>query len=321
MHMLQQRLPAGRRWPVLVEFRSQWTRWSSAAHVDRGRLPERDHHPPTQLAEAAIWIAEGHGEKPSPVILQEGLQLPCGSPAKRDAFYHFKAANQNLVPEALQFIERLAGCISPVIGRTKAQVYGERLDFAAKLVFVPAPDREKDEPLDLHREVFVSHRGVFLDVGQFSVYVAKFFAPKKQPLPLVHAWHEQEFVPDGEDAKTIAKDLVEFSRIQWLEFACKQARHESETLGADREVSLPHASTSVYTHDHPHEQFEPNLGKGGRQEGDKGKEKGKGKQEKGKQGKSPPGGVTYYDYVGQSDRSQGYTWYWNQQRGWYWRWD
>jgi hypothetical protein len=33
--------------------------------------------------------------------------------------------------------------------------------------------------------------------------------------------------------------------------------------------------------------------------------------------------VTFYDYVGQSGWSQGYhfTWYWNQQRGWFWRWD
>ena len=32
---------------------------------------------------------------------------------QRDAFYQFNAANQNLIPEAMKFIERLAGCIVP----------------------------------------------------------------------------------------------------------------------------------------------------------------------------------------------------------------
>eukprot|EP00435_Cladocopium_sp_Y103_P018363 s2259_g4.t1 len=187
---------------------------------------------------------------------------------QRDAFYHFNAANQNLIPEALLFIERLAGCVSPTIERSKAQVYGERLDFATKLVFVPNSDREKDEPLDLHKEVFICHRGVFLDIGQFTVYVAKFIVPKKKPLPLVHGWLNQEFVPDGEDAKVIGKELVEFAKIQWIEFASGQAHHEPDASGADREVSLPHATTSVRLHyiDEPlprHEQFEPNVGKKG----------------------------------------------------------
>ena len=71
-------------------------------------------------------------------------------------------------------IDRLAGCISPVINRTKAQILGEKFEMATKLVSVPSATRERDEPLDLHTEVFVSHCGVFLDIGQFAVYVAKF---------------------------------------------------------------------------------------------------------------------------------------------------
>eukprot|EP00435_Cladocopium_sp_Y103_P054949 s1214_g18.t1 len=273
---------------------------------------------------------------------------------QRDAFYHFNAANQNLIPEALDFIERLAGCVSPTIERSKAQVYGERLDFATKLVFVHDPNREKDEPLDLHKEVFICHRGVFLDIGQFAVYVAKFIVPKKRPLPLVHGWLNQEFVPDGEDAKTIGKELVEFAKIQWIEYASGQAHHEPDASGADREVSLPYASTSARLDflNEPlpqHEQFEPNMGKkgrpqpyertgrwqdrsGGRQDrsggwqdrskGQQQQQKGqqqKGKkgdagkgQGKGKQGKSPPGGVTYIVVlmhpVSFQDRGHWYTW-------------
>ena len=53
--------------------------------------------------------------------------------------------------------------------------------MATKLIF-PSLEREPDQPLDLHTEVFVSHRGVFLDIGQFSVYVARFIKPKQRPL-------------------------------------------------------------------------------------------------------------------------------------------
>ena len=109
----------------------------------------------------------------------------------------------------------------------------------------------------------------------------------------------------------------------------------SETIGNDREVRLPHARSSVTLPEHQrphHEQFEPNLGKPARSgpygtdQGGKGQYKGKGKGQskgKGKQGKSPPGGVTYGDYVWQTGWSQGYqfTWYWNQQRGWFRRWN
>ncbi|CAL1165493.1 unnamed protein product [Cladocopium goreaui] len=257
----------------------------------------------------------------------------------RDPFFQFNAANQNLVPEALLFIERLAGCVSPTIERTKAQVLGEKLEMATKLIFVPSSEREPDQPLDLHTEVFVSHRGVFLDIGQFAVYVAKFIKPRQRPLPIVYGWGNRDFVPDASDAKEIAKELVEFSKLQWSNFASQQTHKESETTGDDREVSLPHASAAISQPEHQrphHEQFEPNLGKPARggpygQGGGGGKghhkgggqTKGKGQQKgKGKQGRSPPGGVAYGDFEGGSYWVQGYryTWYWNQQRGWYWRW-
>ena len=131
----------------------------------------------------------------------------------RDPFFQFNAANQNLVPEALLFIERLAGCVSPTIERTKAQVLGEKLEMATKLIFVPSSEREPDQPLDLHTEVFVSHRGVFLDIGQFAVYVAKFIKPRQRPLPIVYGCGNRDFVPDASDAKEIAKELVEFSKL------------------------------------------------------------------------------------------------------------
>jgi hypothetical protein len=61
----------------------------------------------------------------------------------------------------------LAGCISPTIERTKAQVLGEKFEMATKLVYCSLRyTREKDELLDLHQEVFVRgglHQGIEKD--------------------------------------------------------------------------------------------------------------------------------------------------------------
>ena len=119
--------------------------------------------------------------------------------------------------------------------------------------------------------------------------------------------------------------------MQWELFASRQVRQGGETSGADREVRLPMASSSVLNPEHQRpqrEQFEPNLQKGkGKREGPyhQGKGKGKGQQEKGK-GKGQyrsPGGAASSDYRGGHGWHQGYrfTWFWNERRGWFWRWD
>lgn len=46
---------------------------------------------------------------------------------QRDPLFQFNAANQELVLEALNFVARLAGPISPTINRTKAQILEEKL--------------------------------------------------------------------------------------------------------------------------------------------------------------------------------------------------
>ena len=74
----------------------------------------------------------------------------------------------------------------------------------------------------------------------------------------------RDFLPDADDAKNIAKELIAFSKSQWADFASSQTHKESETTGDDREVRLPHATASVSLPEHQrpqHEQFEPNLGK------------------------------------------------------------
>ena len=118
----------------------------------------------------------------------------------------------------------------------------EKLEVATRLVFVPAAGREETDPLNLHEEVFVNHRGVFLDIGQFAVYVAKILVPYGKPLPIVAGWQDRDFVPDQGTSILIAKSLVEYCKMQWELFASRQVRQGGETAGADREVRLPLAS-------------------------------------------------------------------------------
>ena len=164
------------------------------------------------------------------------------------------------MPEALRFIERLAGCISPTIERTKAQVLGEKLEMATKLVFVPASEREHDQPLDLHQEVFVSHRGVFLDIGQFSVYVAR-FSPSSAHCP----------------GATGASCLTRTRPRRLPRTSSSSASPNGPTLHPSNPTMSPRrlATTRRFAY-----------------------------------------------HVGQTGWDQGYryTWYWNQQCGWYWRW-
>ena len=91
---------------------------------------------------------------------------------------------------------------------------------------------------------------------------------------------------DADTTKEIAKDLIEFCKSQWSDFASKQSHHESETTGDDQEIRLPHATASVSLSEHQrpqHEQFEPNLGKParsgpyGKDQGGRGQHKGGGK--------------------------------------------
>ena len=154
---------------------------------------------------------------------------------QRDASFQFNCANQDLGPEALNFIERLAGAISPSFDRSKEQILGEKLDYATKLVFVPSA----------------------------------------------------------------------------------------------------HAGSTGTQHERPrHEQFEPNIDikKVVRAHTARGREATNARRDqrakeraraRGSRAK-PPGGVTYYnDLIGKSGWDHGcrYTWYWNERRGWFWRWD
>lgn len=228
---------------------------------------------------------------------------------QRGAFFQFNCANQDLGPEALNFIERLAGAISPSFERSKEQILGEKLDYATRLVFVPSASREKDEPLDLHKEVFISHCGVFLDIGQFAVYVSKILKPKGSPSLSSTAGRTTTSSRTQKQPKGSQRISLSFANSNdsngctLLPAKLITRARQSATTGrfayhmlARRALNMNGLVMSIKGRQGPY-----GKGKGGqeRQKGSEGKGKssgkGKGKQGnfKGKQGKSPPGGVTF----------------------------
>ena len=94
--------------------------------------------------------------------------------------------------------------IRPTIERTKEQILGEKMDIA---IFVLSAIREKDEPLDLDAEVFVSHRGVVLDIGQFAVYIQ----PSSSGQRGAHCLWCLAWENSWRNGHQIAKDLIEYA--------------------------------------------------------------------------------------------------------------
>ena len=215
----------------------------------------------------------------------------------RDAFFQFNAANQNLIPEALQFNREARRLHQPNHWAQQSSDPGRETGDGHKvdLSFVGAGARPTFG--SSHRSVCVAQGRV---PGHWTVLrVRRPFHQAKTEAPIpINGWGNHDFLPDADDAKAIAKDLIAFSKSQWAEFASGQTHKEPETTGDDREVRLPHATTSVSLPEHQrphHEQFEPNLGKParsgpyGRDQGGKGQHKGGGKgkgkgQERGRAG-------------------------------------
>ena len=128
---------------------------------------------------------------------------------------------------------------------------------------MPKTDREDDEPIDIGKEAFVNHRGVFLDIGQFAVYVQKMLKPKGLPLPIVQGWANRSFVPDAGGEEQIAKEFIAFARSQWQDFGRKSTHHDGSFAGDSvDDVKMPPVSVCPEggsQHPNPlQEQYEPN---------------------------------------------------------------
>ena len=138
--------------------------------------------------------------------------------------------------------------------------------MATKLVFVPSATRERDEPLKLFTLKFSSATAVCSwTLGSLRSTSPSSSSQREGPSPwstdgMIKASFQMQTPP-----MTSPKGfLLSSASSNGPSLHPSRQRHESETVGEDWEVRLPHATASVSLPQHSrphHEQFEPNLGK------------------------------------------------------------
>ena len=246
-----------------------------------------------------------------------------------DPFFQFNAAQNQLTPPCLEFIERLAIAISPDFSRSRdARSGGKGTEVQTRLVFMPFAKRQIDHEIDVTYESAIAHHGRFFTLSQFSVYAGTIMNARGEPSPIVHGWSEMNMAVDLTPELNLA-DLTNFAKDQWA-FAFDQKGNEFSNKPyavATVEKDLPNAF-SVVLHDTleraKHREFEPkrqqwlqksSSQKGTGWEGYKGIGQGKGKGHSGKgsyqrQTKGTGHWGSNQPYWQQSQDDQ---WYWNHR--------
>ena len=246
-----------------------------------------------------------------------------------DPFFQFNAAQNQLTPPCLEFIERLAIAISPDFSRTRdARTGGKGTEVQTRLVFMPFTKRQIDHEIDVTYESAIAHHGRFFSLSQFAVYAGTILNARGEPSPIVRGWSEMSMAVDLTPELNLA-DLTNFAKDQWC-FAYDQKGSEFTNKPyavATVEKDLPKAF-SVVLNDTleraKHREFEPKrqqwLQKGSSPqgtgwEGYKGVGQGKGRGHSGKgsyhrqtQGKGHWGSNQPYWQQSQDDQ-----WYWNHR--------
>jgi len=209
-----------------------------------------------------------------------------------DPFFQYNAAQNQLTPPCLEFIERLAISISPDFSRSfAARAGGKGTDVQTRLVFIPFAKRQTDHEIDVTYESAVAHHGRFFSLSQFAVYAGTVMNARGEPSPIVHGWNDMNMAVDLTPELNLA-DLTNFAKDQRC-FAFDQKGHEYTNKSyavATVEKDLPKAF-SIVLHDTleraKHREFDPKrqqwLQKGSSQKGTgweqyKGVSQGKGKR-------------------------------------------
>ena len=108
---------------------------------------------------------------------------------EKDPFYLFNNAVGQITPDCCQFLEDLAKCISPDVGRTREKREKQLgTGVSTRLLFVPDDKRDIRKPLDVTKEAMVAHHGRFFSLPQFAVLTTEILKAKGEPSPLLHGW-------------------------------------------------------------------------------------------------------------------------------------
>ena len=135
---------------------------------------------------------------------------------ENDPFFMYNCSLAQLTPPCCEFLEILAGCLSPDHGRSSdARGKGKGTEIRTRLLFTPKPGRNTAIKLNVTLEAMVCHSGRFYSLPQFSVYCAQMAPARGEPAPILYGWSGQIITMDAAPVEEVFKDLAEFAVRNW----------------------------------------------------------------------------------------------------------
>ena len=133
---------------------------------------------------------------------------------EKDPFYLFN----NAVGQISQFLEDLAKCIAPDVGRTREKREKQLgTGVSTRLIFMPDFNRDIRLPLDVTKEAMVAHHARVFTLPQFAVLAADLLKARGEPTPMLFGWSGSMMPVDQGSAQDCFFDLVDFAKRQWKE--------------------------------------------------------------------------------------------------------
>ena len=137
---------------------------------------------------------------------------------EKDPFYLFNNAVGQIIPDCCQFLEDLAKCIAPDVGRTREKREKQLgTGVSTRLIFMPDFNRDIRLPLDVTKEAMVAHHARVFTLPQFAVLAADLLKARGEPTPTLLGWSGSMMPVDQQSAQDCFFDLVDFAKRQWNE--------------------------------------------------------------------------------------------------------
>ena len=137
---------------------------------------------------------------------------------ERDPFYLFNSAVGQITPDCCQFLEDLAKCIAPDVGRTREKQEKQLgTGVSTRLIFMPDFNRDIRLALDVTKEAMVAHHARVFTLPHFAVLAADLLKARGEPTPMLYGWSGSVMPVDQQSAQDCFFDLVDFAKRQWVE--------------------------------------------------------------------------------------------------------
>ena len=131
---------------------------------------------------------------------------------ERDPYYLFNNAMGQITPDCCQFLEDLAKCLSPDMGRTREKRERQLgTGVSTRLVFMPDFNRDIRKPLDVTKEAMIVHLAAIRGAGCRSL------ESEGEPTPMLYGLAGSILPVDQMTSQDCFFDLVDFAKRQWNE--------------------------------------------------------------------------------------------------------